>query len=45
MVQIKIEFFILDDKFIIAQALKSIFTKTLIKISGGAFGLLAVLFF
>jgi hypothetical protein len=45
MVQIKIEFFILDDKFIIAQALKSIFTKTLIKISGGAFGLLAVPFF
>jgi BMFP domain-containing protein YqiC len=45
MVQIKTEFFILDDKFIIAQALKSTSTKTSIKIPGGAPGLLAVPFF
>jgi BMFP domain-containing protein YqiC len=45
MVQIKTEFFILDDKFIIAQALKSTSTKTPIKIPGGAPGLLAVPFF
>jgi len=45
MVQIKTEFFILDDKFIIAQALKSIPTKTSIKIPGGAPGLLTVPFF
>jgi BMFP domain-containing protein YqiC len=45
MVQIKTEFFILEDKFIIAQALKSISTKTPIKFPGGAPGLLAVPFF
>jgi hypothetical protein len=39
MAKIKTEFFILDDKFIIAQALKSI------KIPGGAPGLLTVPFF
>jgi hypothetical protein len=44
MVQIKTEFFILDDKFIIAQALKSTSTKTSIKIPGGAPGLLTVPF-
>jgi hypothetical protein len=43
MVQIKTEFFILKDKFIIAQA--SISTKTPIKFPGGAPGLLAVPFF
>lgn len=45
MVQIKTEFFILDDKFIIAQALKSTTTKSSIKIPGGASDLLAVPFF
>jgi hypothetical protein len=45
MVQIKTEFFILDDKFIIAQALKSASTKTSIKIPGGAPGPLTVPFF
>ena len=45
MVQIKTEFFILDDKFIIAQALKSTSTKALIKILGGAPALLVVPFF
>jgi len=44
-VQIKTEFFILDDKFIIAQALKSTSTKALIKILGGAPALLVVPFF
>ena len=45
MVQIKTEFFILDDKFIVAQALKSTSTKSSIKIPGGAPGLLAMPFF
>jgi len=45
MVQIKTEFFILDDKFIVAQALQSISTKSSIKIPGGGPGLLAVPFF
>ena len=43
MVQIKTEFVILNDKFIIAQALKS--TSTSIKIPGGAPDLLAIPFF
>jgi hypothetical protein len=43
MVKIKTEFVILNDKFIIAQALKSI--PTLIKIPGGAPSLLAIPFF
>lgn len=45
MLQIKTEFFILDDKFIIAQALNLTSTKTSIKIPGGAPGLLTVPFF
>jgi hypothetical protein len=43
MVQIKTEFVILNDKFIITQALKS--TSVSIKIPGGAPGLLAIPFF
>jgi len=45
MVQIKTELVILNDKFIIAQALKSISTQTSIKIPGGAPGVLAMPFF
>ncbi|TGO45849.1 hypothetical protein BCON_0361g00090 [Botryotinia convoluta] len=44
MLQIKTEFFILDDKFIIAQALKFTSSKTSIKVPGGAPGLLAIPF-
>jgi hypothetical protein len=45
MVQIKTEFFILEDKFIVTQALKSMSTTSPIKIPGGAASLLAVPFF
>jgi hypothetical protein len=45
MLQIKTQFFILNDKFIVAQALKSTSTKTSIKIPGGALDLLAPAFF
>lgn len=45
MVQIKAEFYILEDKFIIAQALESLSADTPIKIPRGSPGLLAVPFF
>ncbi|MCJ1311346.1 hypothetical protein MMC25_005017 [Agyrium rufum] len=45
MVQIKTEFFILDEKFIVDQALKSISAMSSNKIPGGAPGLLVVPFF
>ena len=45
MLQIKTEFFSLDDKFMVAQALNSISNKTSIKIPGGTPDLLAVPFF
>ena len=45
MVQIKAQYFILEDSFIIAKALKSTSTKTLIKMPGGAPDLLAKPFF
>jgi hypothetical protein len=44
MLQIKAKFHILNDKFIIAQAVKSTSTKSSIKIPDGAPGLLAVPF-
>jgi hypothetical protein len=45
MIQIKAEFVILSDKFIIAQTLKSESTQNSIKIPGGAPGLHAIPFF
>ena len=44
MVQIKTEFYILDDKFIVAQALKLISTKSSIKIPGEIAYIYVVLF-